>query len=79
MVNTSDRIRKLRIQKGWTQQELAEASGVDLRTIQRMEAGQSVLDVHRKQPESLSCCGGAPVVMPYMNNVSRSRSKEMTE
>ena len=41
-MNTSDRIRKLRTQKGWTQQELAEASGVDLRTIQRLESGQSV-------------------------------------
>lgn len=41
-MNTSDRIRTLRTQKGWTQQELAEATGVDLRTIQRMESGRSI-------------------------------------
>ncbi len=42
-MNTSDRIRRLRDQRGWTQQELAEASKVDIRTIQRLESGHSVL------------------------------------
>lgn len=33
-------IQKLRLQRGWSQQQLAEASGLSVRTIQRMEAGQ---------------------------------------
>ena len=32
-----DRVRELRLQRNWTQQHLAEASGVSLRTIQRIE------------------------------------------
>jgi len=33
-------IQKLRLQKGWSQEQLAEASGVSVRTIQRLERGQ---------------------------------------
>ncbi len=32
-------IRKLRLEKGWSQEQLAEASGVSTRTIQRIERG----------------------------------------
>ncbi len=32
-------IRKLRLEKGWSQEQLAEASGVSTRTIQRLERG----------------------------------------
>ena len=32
-------IRKLRLQKGWTQEELAEMCGISARTIQRIERG----------------------------------------
>jgi len=32
-------IRKLRLEKGWSQEQLAEASGVSARTIQRIEGG----------------------------------------
>jgi transcriptional regulator with XRE-family HTH domain len=35
-------VQKLREQKGWTQEHLAQASGMSLRTIQRPEAGKSV-------------------------------------
>ena len=35
-------VQKLREQKGWTQEHLAHASGMSLRTIQRLEAGKSV-------------------------------------
>lgn len=38
-MNTS-RIGALRKAKGWTQERLAEASGVAVRTIQRLESGQ---------------------------------------
>jgi transcriptional regulator with XRE-family HTH domain len=32
-------IQKLRLKRGWSQQQLAEASGLSTRTIQRLEAG----------------------------------------
>ncbi len=35
----SDLIRRLRTQRHWSQEQLAEASGLNLRTIQRLEAG----------------------------------------
>ena len=36
----STRIMELRQAQGWTQERLANESGVGLRTVQRMEAGQ---------------------------------------
>ncbi len=33
-------IRKLRLQRGWSQEQLAELSGLSIRTIQRVERGQ---------------------------------------
>lgn len=33
-------IRKLRLQRGWSQEQLAEFSGLSIRTIQRIERGQ---------------------------------------
>jgi transcriptional regulator with XRE-family HTH domain len=33
-------VHKLRLKKGWSQQQLSEASGLSVRTIQRIEAGQ---------------------------------------
>ena len=33
-------IQKLRLQRGWSQEQLAEVSGVSARTIQRLERGQ---------------------------------------
>ena len=33
-------IQKLRLQRGWSQQQLAELSGLNVRTIQRIEKGQ---------------------------------------
>lgn len=34
-------IQKLRLQHGWSQQQLADLSGLSVRTIQRLEQGQS--------------------------------------
>ena len=34
-------IRKLRLQKGWSQSELAQFSGLSIRTIQRVENGRN--------------------------------------
>ena len=34
-------IRTLRLEQGWTQQQLAEHSGLSIRTVQRIEKGQA--------------------------------------
>ncbi len=34
-------IQKLRLQKGWSQEQVAELSGLSVRTIQRIERGQT--------------------------------------
>lgn len=34
-------IQKLRLQRGWSQEQLAELSGLSVRTIQRLEKGQT--------------------------------------
>ena len=34
-------VRKLRLKRGWSQQQLAEFSGLSVRTIQRIERGQT--------------------------------------
>ncbi len=34
-------IQKLRVQRGWSQEQLAELSGLSVRTIQRLERGQT--------------------------------------
>nr|WP_208020414.1 2TM domain-containing protein [Vibrio viridaestus] len=34
-------IRKFRLQRGWSQEQLAEFSGLSIRTIQRLERGQT--------------------------------------
>ena len=40
-----DQVKRLRIERGWTQEELAIASGLSLRTIQRMESnGEGTLE-----------------------------------
>lgn len=44
-------IRKLRLQQGWTQQELAQFSGLSIRTVQRIEKGQTPSE------ESAKCLG----------------------
>lgn len=41
-------IRKLRLQRGWSQAQLAEMTGVTTRTIQRLEQGQKPsLETHK--------------------------------
>ena len=34
-------VRKLRLQRGWSQEQLAQLSGLSVRTIQRIERGQA--------------------------------------
>lgn len=42
-------IQKLRLQRGWSQEQLAELSGLSVRTVQRLERGQTA------SVESLKC------------------------
>jgi transcriptional regulator with XRE-family HTH domain len=44
-------VQKLRLQRGWSQEQLAELSGLSARTIQRMESGSA------SSPESLKAIG----------------------
>ena len=46
-------IQKLRLQRGWSQEQLADLSGLSTRTIQRLERGQSA------SVESLKALGAA--------------------
>src|SRR5476649_1984978 len=46
-------IQKLRLQRGWSQEQLAEISGLSVRTIQRIERGQTA------SVESLKSLGAA--------------------
>lgn len=42
-------VRKLRMEKGWSQEDLAQLSGLSVRTIQRVEQGKRV------GPETMKC------------------------
>ena len=46
-------IQKLRLQRGWSQEQLTELSGLSVRTIQRLERGQPA------SMESLKALGAA--------------------
>lgn len=46
-------IQKLRLQRGWSQEQLAELSGLSVRTVQRLERGQTA------SVESLKALGAA--------------------
>ena len=46
-------IQKLRLQRGWSQEQLADLSGLSVRTIQRLERGQTA------SVESLKALGAA--------------------
>jgi transcriptional regulator with XRE-family HTH domain len=50
---TGERLRALRDLKAWTQEELASAAGVGLRTVQRMEGGDA------PNPETLKALAAA--------------------
>src|SRR5437764_487028 len=75
-------IQKLRLQRGWSQEQLAELTGLSVRTIQRIERGQTpsaeslkaiaaVLDVHfgALREAHMSSPANSPVE-PASQNVS---------
>ncbi|PLL91167.1 DNA-binding protein, partial [Klebsiella michiganensis] len=38
-MNNSNQVKQLRLQRAWSQEQLAELAGVSVRTIQRIENG----------------------------------------
>lgn len=70
-------IQKLRLKNGWSQEQLATASGLSTRTIQRIEAGQA------PSVESLKAIAGALDIEftalteePKMTTESKRREEE---
>ena len=61
-------IKKIRISKGWSQEQLAEFSGLSVRTIQRLERGYS------SGLESLKC-----IAAVFEVNVTELHSKDYSE
>jgi len=76
-------IQKLRLQRGWSQEQLAEVSGLSVRTIQRLERGQTA------SLESLKALGAAfeidfshlkePEMNPVMGQTPASQSVSADE
>ena len=61
-------VRKLRLKHGWSQEQLADLSGLSIRTIQRIERG------HKPGLESLKCLAAV-----FETNVSElQQEQEMT-
>ena len=60
-------IQKLRLQRGWSQEQLADLSGLSVRTIQRLERGQTA------SVESLKALGAA-----FGIDFSQLKEPEMT-
>ena len=67
-------IQKLRLQRGWSQEQLADLSGLSVRTIQRLERGQTA------SVESLKALGAAfeidfsELKEPDMNSTSSQQT-----
>ncbi len=61
-------IKKIRISKGWSQEQLAEFSGLSVRTIQRLERGYSA------GLESLKC-----IAAVFEVNVSELQNNDFSE
>lgn len=61
-------IQKLRLQRGWSQEQLAELSGLSVRTIQRLERGQNASVESLKSIASVFEIDFAVLRGPEMNN-----------
>lgn len=73
-MNNKTLIAPLRKSKGWTQEMLAEKSGLSIRTIQRMESGvDTSLDTLRLVAEAL----GVPVNELFESIENGSKEKEI--
>jgi len=69
------RILELRTQRRWTQERLAEISGVTVRTVQRLEAGN---DVSLDTPSRLGTALGVPVRDLFMEAPKSEYGKAMS-
>lgn len=77
MIISTEALKSLRQQRGWSQQHLADASGLSLRTIQRLEkegrAGnetvQSICATFNIAPSDLSII---PKVNPTKENIQKT-------
>ena len=61
-------IQKMRLQRGWSQEQLAEVSGLSVRTIQRLERGQTA------SVESLKALASV-----FETDFSRLKEPDMTD
>ena len=70
-------VQKLRLQRGWSQQQLAELSGLNVRTIQRIEKGQEPSVESLKSLAAVFNVGFSTLKEQGMDNViSESQSAE---
>ena len=83
-------IRKLRLQRSWSQQQLAEYSGLSIRTIQRLEKGRVPSEESAKclaavfevdSNELLACFDSLPKPEATMNSleVTQAEQRAMAE
>lgn len=75
-------IQKLRLQRGWSQQQLADLSGLSVRTIQRLEKGQdasteslkslaAVFEIDFSQLQRIDMNTGSQVLTPAMTGITQ--------
>ncbi len=63
-------VQKLRLQKGWSQQQLADLSGLSVRTIQRIEQGQGASVESLKSLAAVFEIDFNTLQEPAMNNLT---------
>jgi transcriptional regulator with XRE-family HTH domain len=74
-------VQKLRLKLGWSQQQLAEASGLSVRTIQRIEAGypastESLKSLAAVFEVDFSTLNPEQAMNPTTNNLSEQQEAE---
>ena len=67
-------IQKLRLQRGWSQQQLADLSGLSVRTIQRIEQGQVASTVSLKSLAAVFEIDFSTLQEPGMNTTTAPAS-----
>lgn len=72
-------VQKLRLQKGWSQQQLADLSGLSVRTIQRIEQGQGASVESLKSLAAVFEIDFNTLQEPAMNNSPLKSDPSMTQ
>jgi transcriptional regulator with XRE-family HTH domain len=70
-------IQKLRLQHGWSQEQLAELSGLSVRTIQRLEQGQTASVESLKSIAAVFEINFATLKEPEMDGATSSTSQSI--